>query len=151
MGAPPLIEHTVKGALMGAMLGGGVAALGWVMRARDATPIELGVPAPHLLARHRALAEALLPFERASHHGASTRALYTQLVRDCEFVVAQQHAKGGAQVTVQKRVSQALLCAKRIAHEAFRARDPSAHDCRAQVDEVEAHLGTVQRNMMMGE
>lgn len=150
---PPFWEHATRGAAFGALVGGGVAVVGWAIRQRNQVAIDLGVPAaevPRLLGGHRALAETLLHFKELSHHSATTQALYAQIVRDCEFVLEREAATGGAQVAVQKRVSQALLCAKRLAHEAFRHRDPRAHDCRMQVDELEAHLSSVQKNMMMG-
>ena len=149
MSVPPFFDHTARGAVFGAMVGGGIAALGWVVRQRNATVIDLEVPAPRILAEHRALAEALLYFKHVSHHNDTTRSLYAQVVKDCEFVVGQQGCKGGAQVLLQKRITQAVACAKRLCHEAFRHRDPSAHDCRMQIEVLEGHLGSVQKNTML--
>lgn len=142
-------EHAAKGAVFGALVGGAVAAFGWVVRQRNEVPIDLGVPAPNLM-RHRALAEALLHFHGVSHHSAATRALFAQIVQDCEFVVGHEDAKGGAQVAVQKRITQAIACCRKLAHLAFKHRDPASHDCRAQIETVEGHLTSVQKNMMMG-
>ena len=150
MVVPPFWEHSAKGAAFGALFGGGVAAIGWIMRARNGAVIDLGAaPTPHLLAEHRALAETLLSFRCVSEHSATTRALYRQLVAHCEYVASHAHATGGKQVAVQKRVTSAVACAKRLAQEAMRFRDPRAYDCRAEVERVEGHLGGIQKNMMM--
>lgn len=146
---PPFFDHAAKGALFGGLVGGSIAVVGWVVRQRNETVIDLGVDAPTILAAHRPLAEALLHFKDVSHHSATTRALYTQLVRNCESVVEQEDATGAAQVVVQKRVTEAVACAKRLAREAFRFRDPHAHDCRTQIEHVQGHLAGVQKNMMM--
>lgn len=148
---PPFLEHVARGAAFGAVVGSGIAGIGWFVRQRNEVTIELGVPAPNVLARHRPLAETLVHFEGVSHHSEATKALYAQVVRDCEFVCEHEAAeRGAAQVAVQKRLTQALTCARRLAREAFRHRDPKAHDCRLQIEALEAHLGAVQKNMMMG-
>lgn len=149
MVAPPFFEHAARGAAFGALVGGSIAALGWVVRQRNETVVDLEVPAPTILARHRPLAEALLHFKAVSEHSDATQVLYAQVVRDCEFVVAHEECKGAAQVSVQKHITQAVTCAKRLCHEAFRHRDPRAHDCRMQVETIEGHLGNVQKNMML--
>ena len=146
---PPFADHAMRGAAFGAFLGGSIAAAGWLVRQRDAEPVELGAEAPHLLARHRALAESLLHFKAVSEHSPTTRALYAQLVRDCEYAAERDAATGAAQVAVQKRVTQAASCAKRLAHEAYRHRDPRAHDCRMQIEALQGHLGALQKNMML--
>lgn len=146
------VEHAIKGAAFGAFLGASVASAGWVVRQRNAAPIDLGeVEAPVVLARHRPLAETLLEFKQISHHTASTRALYAQLVRECELVVANGGATGGvAQVTVQRRVLHAAGYAKRLVGAALRSRDPRAYDCRATIETLEGHLGAVLKNMLIG-
>ena len=63
---PPFADHAMRGAAFGAFLGGSIAAVGWFVRQRDASPVDLGVPAPNLMARHRALAESLLHFTAVS-------------------------------------------------------------------------------------
>lgn len=147
---PPFAEHAARGAAFGALVGGSIAAVGWFVRQRNETVIDLGVPAPRLMARYRALAETLLEFKAVSHHSETARALYTQIVRDCEYVAENEAAVGPTQVAVQKRVTQAVSCARRLAHEAFKHRDPRAHDCRTRIDTLEGHLAGVQKNMMMG-
>lgn len=149
MSPPPFYEHAARGAAFGAVIGTGIAVFGWFVRERNSSPIELGVDAPLLVRNHRALAETLLHFKGVSHHSATTKALYAQIVRDCEFVAANEAATGAQQVKVQKVVTQVVTCAKRLAHEAYRHRDPQAHDCRMQIETVEGHLAAVQKNMMM--
>ena len=149
MSLPPLAEHAARGAAFGALVGGGIAAVGWFIRQRNTVTIELDVPAPRLLERYRPLAEVLLHFKGVAHHSATTRALYVHLVRDCEFVAEHDAATGAAQVVVQKRLTQAVNCAKRLAREALTYRDPQAHDCRMQIETLEGHLSSIQKNMMM--
>ncbi len=146
---PPFADHAMRGAAFGAFLGGSIAAVGWFVRQRDASPVDLGVPAPNLMARHRALAESLLHFKAVSEHSPTTRALYSQLVLDCEYAAERDSATGAAQVAVQKRVTQATSCAKRLVHQAYQHRDSRAHDCRMQIEALESHLGGLQKNMMM--
>ena len=101
------------------------------------------------MARHRALAESLLHFKAVSEHSPTTRALYSQLVLECEYAAERDSATGAAQVVVQKRVTQAASCAKRLVHRAYQHRDSRAHDCRMQIEALESHLGGLQKNMMM--
>ena len=150
MSTPPFLEHAARGAALGALVGGGIAAVGWFVRQRNDVVVDLGTPAPHLLSGYRALAETLLHFKEVAHHSTTTQALFAQMVQDCEFVAKHDTAKGAMQLTVQKRITQTTTCARRLAHEAFRHRDSHAHDCRMQVEALEAHLGAIQKNMMIG-
>lgn len=151
MSLPPFLDHTARGALFGAFFGGSVAAVGWAIRQRNEAVIDLGVPAPHLLAHHRDLAETILHFKAASEHSDATRALFAQIVKDCEYVVEHRHApRGVAQVVVQKCITDAVHCARRLAREALRHRDPTAYEIRTQIDTLQGHLGGIQKNMLMG-
>ena len=76
-------------------------------------------------------------------------ALTSEVCQDCEFVAANDAAVGGAQLAVQKRVTQIVVSAKRLVREALKHRDPCAHDCRMHVEGIEAHLGNIQKNMMI--
>lgn len=143
------VEHVAGGAICGALVGGTIAALGWVIRQRNNIVIDLNVPATHLMSRYRPLAECLLTFKAVCEHSSVTRALYIQIVKDCEFIAQHDTATGSAQIIVQKRILQAVACAKRLASEAFKYRDVAAHDCRAQIDTLREHLGNIQKNMMM--
>ena len=143
------LEHAAKGMLFGALVGGGIATTGWIVRQRNGAPVELGVAAPQLLARHRPLAETLLHYKEVSAATPAAGALYEQLVRECEYVAAHEDARGGAQVEVQKRVTRALACAHRLCRESFRARHPHCYECKMQVDALQGFLAGIQKNMMM--
>lgn len=147
---PPFHEHLVKGAMLGAVVGGSIAGLGWVIRQRNTSTIDLGVEAPHLISGCRPLAEALLHFKAVARHSDAMQALFMQIVRDCDYVIEHRTATGGGQVAVQRRITQAVHCAKRFVREAYGHRDPAAHDVRMQIETLETHLGNVQKNMMMG-
>lgn len=146
---PTFVEHTTKGALFGAMLGGTIAAVGWEIRRRNASVIDLGVDAPHLLTRYRSIAETLMQFREVANVSPAAWAFYRQMVLDCDFIAANDGATGGTQVHVQKRVTQAIFCANKIAREAFRARNPQCHECRTHVDVLKGALSGIQKNMMM--
>ena len=146
---PPFVEHASKGAMVGAVFGAAIAAVGWIVRRRNAAEIDLGADAPHLLAKYRHLADALLPFKEVSSASPTAEALYIQMVNGCEFVASNDSAAGGQQIQVQKRVTQTLFCAKQLAAEAFRARHPHCHECKMQVEVLQGLLGGIQKNMMM--
>lgn len=146
---PPFVDHTVRGAMAGALVGSGIAAVGWVIRRRNELVADLGVPAPTLVAHHRTLADTLLHFKAVSDVSGAAQALYRRLVDDCEHVVANAHAAGGAQIRALQRASNAVACATKIADEAFRMRHPLCHDARMEVDTVRGALAGVQKNMMM--
>lgn len=146
---PPLFDHAARGAAFGALVGGGIATVGWFIRQRNTVTIDLDVPAPNIMANHRPLAETLLYFKNVSHHSPMTQTLYAHIVKDCEYVAQHNAATGASQVAVQKRYTCAISLAKRLAREAFKHRDPSAHDCRMQIQALEAHLGAIQKNMMI--
>ena len=146
---PPFLEHAAKGMLFGALVGGGIATSGWVIRQRNGAPIELGVRAPQLIARHRNFPEVLLHYKEVSQATPTAATLYKQLVLECEYVAAHEAATGGAQVEVQKRVTRAINCAHQLCRESFRARHPHCYECKMQIDAIKGFLGGIQKNMMM--
>lgn len=148
MEVPPFIEHVFKGAVVGSFVGSGVAAVGWIIRSRNAIVVDLGIPTPVLLKRHRGLSETLLQYKQVSEVSPDAKALFNQLVVECEFVAANENAQGGMQVRVQKRVSQAIYCADKLCKEAFRLRHPQCYECRMNIETLKGQLGAIQKNMM---
>ena len=148
---PPFLSHVVAGASFGALLGTSIAAGGWYIRSKNSHEIDLRVQPPPkaLLAKYRPLAECLVVFRDASDASPAAREIYERVIAACEFVAQHDAAKGGTQIAVQKRVSEALSQAKQLAHEAFKQRNMYSHDARLQVEELRGHLTTIQKNMMM--
>ena len=149
MTPPPFLEHALKGAAFGGLVGGSIAAMGWMVRQRNSGTVDLGVDAPTLVGRHRSFAEELLPFREVAQRQPALQSLYEQIVDDCEYAVQNGGAKGGAQIAVQKRANRAVAGARKFSHEAFRCRDALAQDCKMQADVIQTHLNGVIKNMMM--
>jgi hypothetical protein len=150
---PPFLEHAVKGAVVGGLLGGSIAAVGWAVRQRNTGEVDLGaakgVLAPTLLARYRGFSEELLMFKEIASRIPALWPTYAGLVADCEYAAQHSGAAGGQQIEVQKRATRAAAAAHRFATSAFKYRDPLAQDCKMQAGVVETHLNGLIKNMMM--
>ena len=146
---PPLVEHVLRGGAFGAVVGGAIAGVGWVVRARNAMPVDLGVDAPALVATQRPFAELLLHFQGISHHTADTQRWYADLVACCEHVAASAGATGGAQGRVQAAATRAMANARALVNGAIAARDMNAYQCKTYLDEVQGHLNGLVRAMLV--
>lgn len=146
---PPFWDHSLRGAAVGAVLGGTIASVGWVIRQRNGQVVDLGEDAPSLLARYRPIAETLLHFKEVSNVSSVSKRLYKKIIKDCEFIASNDTATGGKQVEIQKRLMAVKFHAKQLASEAFKMRHVHCHDCALQIDTLDGQLSGIQKNMMM--
>jgi hypothetical protein len=145
---PPIVDHVMKGAALGAFVGGGIATAGWFIRQRNQQSADLGVEAPNIR-KFSNLSDVLETFKPISAHSQHTRRLYTSLINMCEYIAKNAQATGGRQVAVQRSATAVISVAKRLCDEAIKHRDMGAYDAKAQIETLEGCIHNILQNMML--
>lgn len=147
----------LKGAGVGAILGGGVATASHYMRANAAAPVDLKVPA-RTLERNRELAQLVGKFTPLRDLSERTRNLYDTMVVSCNNVLSaeQSQVKGADQYKASRSALQTIASAKALCREAAKLTQRGVR-CEADPFEVMRDIETLEglvnnhlHNIMLG-
>lgn len=139
-----------RNAVVGSLVGAGIGSILFYLKRSQPAAEDLGEYAGLTNLHNRSdLLQILQRFRVLASVSAQANAMYTDLITDCNDLLAYEDARGRRQIEANRLCVKIINCARKLSKQAVRSNDLHLVPLTSDVEELEAIVNNFLHNIML--